>query len=201
MDISSDDSSLIKDCISGKQEAWNVFVERFSRLVYYSINKVTYVCNLNQDDIEDIFSGVFLSLLENDYNKLKRFEGKKGCTLSSWIRLITIRHSIDFLRKQKNQISIDNETYTSRILNNSLADNKLSIIERMELSENERIIKKTIELLPSSDRLFMELYYNKELPPEDIADIMNISVNTVYSKKNRIRGKLVKILSDQGFIA
>jgi predicted DNA-binding protein YlxM (UPF0122 family) len=41
--------------------------------------------------------------------------------------------------------------------------------------------------------LFLELYYRKELPPESIAEILSITVNAVYSKKTRIREKLIKI--------
>ncbi len=195
MGTSSDDSSLIKDCISGKREAWDLFVSRFSKLIYHSINKArSYAPKLDQEDMEDIYSSVFLSFLEDDYRRLRQFKGKKGCTLSSWVRLITIRHTIDFLRKQKHHIPIDNK-------NETLKDNKPSAQDYIELSETEEMLKKAIEALPPLDRLFMELYYTKELPPEEIADIMNISVSTVYSKKTRIRNKMEKILIKKGFIA
>jgi RNA polymerase sigma-70 factor (ECF subfamily) len=203
MGTSSDDFSLINDCISGGEEAWHAFIDRFSQLVYYSIHKAVkpYSADLDQEDIEDIYNGVFLSFIENNYKKLRQFEGKKGCTLSSWVRLIAIRHTIDFLRKQRQHIATDDESYTARPMHETLQDNAPSVLDHMEMSETKKIMKKAIDTLPSSDRLFMELYYKKELSPEEIARIMNVSVGTVYSKKNRIREKILKILQSRGFIA
>jgi RNA polymerase sigma-70 factor (ECF subfamily) len=82
-----------------------------------------------------------------------------------------------------------------------LPDNHASVEEQIELSESQRAVKEAVDTLPPSDKLFMELFYEKELPPEEIAGIMNVSVNTIYSKKNRVREKIKKILLDKGVIA
>ncbi len=203
MGTSSDDSRLIKDCINGKEEAWHAFIDRFSKLVYYSINRAVnpYSANLDPEDIEDIYSEVFLSFIENNYRKLRQFEDDKGCTLSSWVRLITARHTIDFLRKKKQHVSIDDESDNGSSIKENLSDNKPTVHDYMELSEREKIIDEAMKDLPSSDMLFIELYYKREFSPEEIADIMNVSVSAVYSKKNRLREKLAKIIKNKGHIA
>ena len=43
----------------------------------------------------------------------------------------------------------------------------------------------------------MDYYYIQELEPEVIARLMSISVNTVYSRKNKIREKLRIIVGKQ----
>ena len=43
------------------------------------------------------------------------------------------------------------------------------------------------------DRRFVELYYGAGLLPEEVAAAMNISVKTVYSKKNKLRTKLLAL--------
>ena len=43
----------------------------------------------------------------------------------------------------------------------------------------------------------MDYYYVQELEPEVIARLMSISVNTVYSRKNKIREKLRIIVGKQ----
>ena len=98
-----DDFTLLKESIAGKQEAWEILVKRSSKLVYYSVNKTlkSYNHDLQEEDVADIHNSIFLSLLENNYKKLRQFKGKHGCSLSSWIRLISNRHTIDFLRSQK----------------------------------------------------------------------------------------------------
>ncbi len=86
-------------------------------------------------------------------------------------------------------------------LTERIPDKELPVKEQLELSENERILKKAMDELPSSDRFFVKLYYEKELSPEQIANIMHVSVNTIYSKNNRIREKIKNILKEKGFIA
>lgn len=71
-----------------------------------------------------------------------------------------------------------------------------------ELSKKEygEIFKKLINDLNANDMLFLKLYYEKELPPEEIAEILNLTVSTVYSKKNRIREKLTKIAKKKNLL-
>ena len=199
----SGDLALLTECISGSKEAWDAFVGRFSKLIYFAINKTLRLHNhsLPQDDVDDLFNSVFVSLLDHNYKKLRQFEGRDGCTLTSWIRLITINHTIDFLRGQKQHISIDDDSDDRQPLAARLPDRGTSFEERLEDAGTARALKEAIGELPESDRLFMELFYEKELKPEEIAGIMNVTVNTVYSKKNRIREKLQKILIDKGAIA
>ncbi len=201
MPCSREDIQLIQDLTDGKKESWDLFVERFSKLVYFSINKVirSYTCSLQEEDIEDIYNGIFLSFIEKDYRKLRQFEGRSS--LASWIRLISIRSTIDFLRVQKTEISIDDDTDETRPVIDTLHDRNPTAHEYIELSQTDKIVKESIEELPPSDRLFMELYYEKELPPEEIAEIMNVTVSTVYSKKNRVREKLKNILQKKGISA
>jgi len=203
MSDSSKDLRLLSECICGNKEAWDTFVTNYSKLIYYSINKTLKLHNniLSQDDVDDLFNGVFFSLLDNNYKKLRQFEGRDGCTLSSWIRLITINHTVDFLRGQKQHISIDDDSDDRQPLADRLTDRGTSFEDRLDEADTTRALKEAIEELPESDKLFMELFYEKELPPEEIAAIMNVSVNTVYSKKNRVREKLQKILIDRGAIA
>ena len=186
------DSALVSDCLNGKREAWDTFVERFSKLVYYSINKTlrSHSCYLQEEDVADVYNSLFLAFLENDCKKLRQFEGKHGCSLSSWIRLITVRHTIDFLRGQRSHLSVDDEQGEASDILERYADGQASVQEQMELAEAHRELHQAIASLPESDQLFVKLYYEQELPPEDIAVILNVSVNTIYSKKNRLQEKL-----------
>lgn len=194
---------LLSECISGSREAWDIFVRRYSKLVYHAISKTLNLYNAHcpREDIEDLYNSLFLALIENNNKKLKQFEGRNDCTLSSWIRLITVRRTIDFLRGQKPMASLDEEDEESRSLMETIPDRSPSVDDQLEHSESVNLIQEAIEDLSSSDKLFMTLYYEKELSPEEVAGILNVSVSTVYSKKNRVREKLKKILKDKGFIA
>lgn len=190
-----DDFSLIKECLSGKQAAWDTFVERFSKLIYYAINKTlrSYNASFQEDDIADIYNSTFLQFLENDYKKLRQFKGTHNCSLSSWVRLITIRRTIDYLRSQRTFVSVEESGESESFLEN-LEDGQGTALDQIEAEEAKGMLQDAIVGLPSSDRLFMELYYERELSPEEIAVVMNVSVNAIYSKKNRLREKLKRSL-------
>jgi RNA polymerase sigma-70 factor (ECF subfamily) len=47
------------------------------------------------------------------------------------------------------------------------------------------------------DRRFVELYYGCGLMPEEVAAAMNISVKTVYSKKNKLRTRLMALTENE----
>ena len=81
-----------------------------------------------------------------------------------------------------------------------IQDNQLSVQEQLELTENERVLKEAMDELPSSDRFFVKLYYEKELSPEEIANIMHLSVSAIYSKKNRLREKIKNILKKKDLL-
>jgi len=83
----------------------------------------------------------------------------------------------------------------------TLQDNRDSAERQLEKYETEKAFRDAINELPPSERLFIRLYYEKELSDEEVAGILHVSINTVYSKKNRIREKIKKILSEKGYLA
>ena len=70
-------------------------------------------------------------------------------------------------------------------------------IAELHAEDEARELRAAIAQLSPSDRLFMDYYYIQELDPEVIARLMSISVNTVYSRKNKIREKLRIIVGKQ----
>jgi RNA polymerase sigma-70 factor, ECF subfamily len=67
-------------------------------------------------------------------------------------------------------------------------------------SELERaaIAQQTLADFSEKDRTFAALYFGEGMDPQDIADRMNISVKTVYSKKHKIQSRLESVLASRG---
>jgi len=191
----SKDRELLKACFSGDRVAWERFVEAYSKLVYYSIHQTCRVKGIapEQDEVGDIYGDVFLSLFEDDFARLRSLRGKNDCTLASWIRLIASRKTLDFLREQGRR---------SRLLDSagSLVSEDIPAKEDTELAildkERAELARKAMLRLKSDEINFLHLYYERELAPERIAEILGITTSTVYSKKNRIREKIKRILEE-----
>lgn len=194
--LSDQESQMIAQCLSGSSRAWRSFIDQFSGVVYYSVKKVlTDHCGYcSKEELEDLHNDVFVSIMENRGKKLGLYRGKNGCSLTTWIRIISVRLAIDHLRKKKPMVSISERTYEQEAEKRAVDHDPVVFIED---DQKKKLLQKIIEDLPPRDRLFMKLFYFENVPPEEIARIFNSSVNAIYSRasyiKNKIKEKLKKI--------
>jgi len=187
---SLDDLDLLQEVLSQDEHAWRELIRRFRGLIYRCITKVLckYESVLSNEDVNEIFSEVCVNLLRNDMKKLRAYDPERGSKLGSWIGLITINTAYDHLRVTARQPVLD------RI--DGLLDREDSCPDPLDqLLEKERYCRLTNLALDFSprDQRFLELYYGRGMQPSEVARVMNISVKTVYSKKNKIRNKLVAL--------
>ena len=203
MDISKfPEKELLNTCIQGSKEAWDVFVEKYTNLIYHTINKTlkTYSSDFLYQVVSDIHNSVFLSLIENDYKKLKQYEGRNGCTVASWLMIVTSNHTLSYIKRQKQHIPLENDKSDCADVIDQVPGSQERPEEVLSNDENRDILKKLVKDLNSKDVIFMKLYYEEELPPEEISEILGLTVSTVYSKKNRIREKLIKIAKKKNLL-
>ena len=119
--------------------------------------------------------------------KLRAFDPQKGVSLASWIRMITVRMTIDHLRRSKEHVSFDAMT-----IEPSQEGDQGGLIDRESLAQLQALLGE----LPAKDKLLVELSYMRELPPEEVAQLLHISVGAFYTRKNRIIEKLKKMAQD-----
>jgi len=188
------DKQLLEQCLQGVAGAWQAFIKQFSPLVYYAIQKVLHgkVPAATRDELNDLHNDIFLALIENNGRKLRQYEGKNGCSVSTWIRVIAVRATIDHLKKRKNLLSLSDEDTQRLVSRQSAAGQPAG--EQLEQDEEKKILKELIDGLPPQDRLFIRLFYYDEVAPEKIAKIFKSTTNAVYSRGNYIREKLKESL-------
>ncbi|MFQ5965379.1 MAG: RNA polymerase sigma factor [Candidatus Scalinduaceae bacterium] len=196
------EKELLNACIQANKEAWDAFVEKYTNLIYHTINKTlkSYYTDYLYQDSSDIHNNVFLSLIENDYKKLRQYKGLNGCTVSSWLMVVTTNFTLNFIKKQKQHIPIEDNTTDNMDVIERVSNPQQQPDEELSKKEYGEIFKDLINDLEANDKLFLKLYYEKEFPPEEIAEILNLTVSTVYSKKNRIREKLKKIAKKKNIL-
>ena len=89
MAVEQTDAQLVSRCRDGDAEAWNEFVERFSRYVYAIAIRGF---RLAQSDAEDVFQEVFARAFE------RLSELRSDDAVRPWIAQLTRRLCIDRLR-------------------------------------------------------------------------------------------------------
>ena len=196
MDANSlSEKDMLNACLTGDKNAWDAFVEKYTNLIYYTLHKTlkTYYSDFLYQDVEDIHNSIFLSLMENDYKKLKQYKGINNCSVSSWLMVVTANFTLNFIKKHKSNIPIENNSNDNKNIIDNHSIPQAQPDDELVSIEHDKILRELTKELNPNDRLFLKLYYEKELPPEEIAEILNLSVSAIYSKKNRITGKLKKI--------
>ena len=196
------EKELLKACIQRNEEAWNAFVKKYESPIYSTIEKtlITYNSYFLYHDMDDIYHEVFLSLHENNYRKLRQYEGKNGCTVSSWLALVTNRFTINHIKKAKRSKHIEGDPPGNVDVRERVSNPQPQPGDELSVKESLEILKELVNNLKVDDKLFIKLYYEKELPPEEIAEILKCEVSTIYSRKNRIKEKLQKIAKKKNLL-
>lgn len=190
------EKKLLEGCVRQDKKSWDAFVERYHRLISHSIvlTLKRYAFPLENQIVEELFNTTFLSLLEDNCKKLRQFRWK--CSLSSWLHIIAARVTIDFLRKQTEDISLNGETNDEVPLRDRTVNGNPLPDELVEHKEERAIFEQIKHGLTNREQFFIELYYNRELSASEISRIMNTTENNVYQMKSLVRKKMKRILGD-----
>jgi RNA polymerase sigma factor (sigma-70 family) len=181
------DSELFAGCIAGNKKAQESFVRQFSDLVYRSVHYAlrSRGAGYSRQDVEDLHNTVFVKVLEKRCRKLRQYKGKNGCSIASWIRLITVRIVLDYLRKSRT----DALTQPERILPLDSMANLVGDVPEpwrvMDHKEQRRLLKDALDDLLPRDRLFLKLHCIEGLSIGDVAGLMRLSESNAYSLKHR----------------
>jgi len=195
------DLEFIQRCAKGEKLAWDEFVGKYSRLIYnyiYSVLK-TKGLTIPQENINDLFQEIFLSLINDNCRKLKSFKARNGCSLASWLRQITINYTIDYLRKLKPLVSIDEENEDDFSLKDILSDDSASVTDTLSQKEKLESLKECIARLETEDKYFLELHFNRNLRLEELKESFKISRPAIDMRKSRIIKALRECFRNKGF--
>lgn len=192
-----DSKQFVKLLIDNDNNSWKLFYYNYRKLILSTITRITqrFSSCITPEDIEEIFGNVILNLLANNREKLKMFDPAKGYKFSSWITLITINTTYDYLRKIA-RISAKTESLSSYPYAVEIHGNEKLPFEYVEKMELLKRVDDYFMSLSEKDKAFVYLYYRLNLNPRKIASILGISVKTVYTKKHKITLRILSLLKD-----
>ena len=187
----TDDSALIQGCLTGDPQALDEFVERFSRLIYDATLRTLRLYGVSEarDLVADLHNEVFVALLERECDALRKFEGRNGCRLASYLRTIAVRRTIDFVRTRKVLLPLEPDESGDGVLAGSacLSSDDHGAQERAHAAW---ATKELLATLRAADRQLCLLLTDDALTPVDIARRLRISLSAFYVRKHRILKRL-----------
>jgi len=163
-----------------------VLYEMFYNHVYKTAYFIVKDQHLAQDVLQESFLKIFKKISSvEDFDKLK-----------SWITTVTIRTSIDFIRKQNNEnlLLTENDTIDYLFTTSFNSGSVENLVEKL-MSKEEILIE--IEKLSTEHREILLLRYIEDLSMEEISQRLEINIGTVKSRINRARTKLLYHLQAQ----
>ena len=188
MRAKEDDQKLVRQICDGDIASFRELVERHKKKVYY----LAYDMTGDHHDAEDISQEVFIKV----FRFIKNF--RQDAKLSSWIYQVTVNTCIDAQRKKKAKPQVLMESSQMESIHHTASQKSTSLSEpeRKAFSGllQERIRQMLHNVSPRERSVFVLRYYN-DLKIGEIAEILNVSVNTIKSLLSRAKKKLKKEFS------
>src|SRR5215203_1871787 len=174
--------SLIEQCLSGDQVAWETIVRQNWRKVF----NVAYKFVGKHDEAEDLTQDIFLKI----FKALKTFD--RRANFQTWIISISRNLCIDHYRSvRKERQTIAREVDTTDLQPASRERGPYAAAEHQDLRELLRI---ALAKLPLTLRTAVVLRDLQELSYQEIAEKLELPEGTVKSRINRGRLELARQL-------
>ena len=182
---SPSDSKLIAGCIEGRKESWDRFVDQFSRLIYWSIQKTleTSSYKARGDLAHEVFQECFERLLEKkELETLRNID-----SIRKFLTIMASHMTMDKIRsiaRHENRISGDIS---------SLEEFGLTVKEPTQsaLSNEQAVLVATaLSELSPKQRLCVEWYYVDGKTHREISEILGLPIDTVSATIRRAREKI-----------
>jgi len=170
------DEQLVKKCLEKDTLAQKHLFDVYSK-------KMMGVClryAKDSDEAQDVLQIGFIKVFE----KLDTY--KREGSLEGWIRKIIVNTALDIIRKNKkfmNDVEMEKVDYQLQNYNEDAVD-VLSVEDLLSV----------IQKMPTGFKTVFNMYVIEGYSHQEIADELNISVNTSKSQLSRARAHLQKVL-------
>ena len=193
MPESPSDQELLTGCLEGSQESWNIFVERFSKLIYWSIHRTleTYSFKGQTDLPHEIFQDFFAGFLEK--NKLRKL--KETSSLRKFLTVTACHSTVDRIKALGD---IEKRVAPGEELDFSITDKELDPGLGAASGERAALVSKALEGLSPKERLCVEWHYLDGKTHREISELLGMSQDTISSLIRRSKDKLKKIFLENG---
>lgn len=184
------DEALLKGCRDGRKDAWDAFVDRYSKLIYWSLHRTfeTSSYSARTGLIEELFQEVFTKILEP--GEMDRIRDSHA--VAKYLTVLTARKALDRIRSMKRE----EKTVSSH--EELIEAAPVSVLEGLD-EGNTALIRETMNDLKSQERFCLEMHYVDGKTHREIAEFMGLPQDTVSTLIRRTREKLKEKLSKKGF--
>ena len=167
------DDQLVALYVSGKNEAFDVLLERYKDKLYSYIYYIIKNADLADDLFQETFVKAIMTIKQGRYVETGKFYG--------WLTRIAHNLLIDQFRNERNENTVSNDETEGDLFNScALYDDCTENMLAYEQSLND--VKKLMEHLPDNQREVVFMRYYQDLSFKEISDITGVSINTALGR-------------------
>jgi RNA polymerase sigma factor (sigma-70 family) len=167
--VEQTDAQLVSRCRDGDPDAWNEFVERFSRYVYAICSRGF---RLSQQDAEDVFQEVFSRAFER-LGALRNDEAVRP-----WLAQLTRRLCIDRLRLSARDAPGEAE------LDEQEAEDMLATLD------DAMTVRAALDKVGDPCREILDRFFCRDESYRTIGDMLELPAGTIASRISRCLEKV-----------
>lgn len=171
-----DPTRFLARLTAGDENAWDLFSERYSALVY-SVAAGVFTSQKTRphpEDIEEAVQNTYLRLIKDDFRLLKTYDPTRA-SLTTWLAVVARSTSLNTY-KSLNALEpqcMDVPSHANPVFPGAE--------ERLEIPE---------EILSPRERQIMRLSCVEELTAEEISETTNLQKRTVYNCRSNALKKI-----------
>lgn len=183
------DAEIVSSCLAGKPGAWEAFVRRFSRLIYWTIHRSLESQGKfdRHDLVDDIYQEVFGALLQKE--EIARLA--KARNVRRFLCAMTAYRAFDRLKSLRRS--------EGRLMAIDDADPGFLSLPALPMArEKNELIGRALDSLNAKERFCVELHFFDEMPHRHIAELLGVPQDTISSLIRRIKEKLKERFLDAG---
>jgi len=188
VDVNKQDAALAVRAQKGDRDSFGHLVDRFQTRIY----SFCYQFFRDRDVAAEMAQETFLRA----YKYIKKYDPNKK--FSTWIYSIAKNICIDEKRKMDRSRTVPIEDVNPASIQSSQQSQHLKDPSQISLHlEDRMLLEAAIAKLPDKYRAAIILCYFQELPYQEIADILGLSLNLVKVRIFRAKKQLLEILKEK----
>jgi RNA polymerase sigma factor (sigma-70 family) len=179
------DERLVKECLSGNEEAWSLLIEKYKALIY----SIPVKYRLPPHEAAEIFQATCVELL----NRLPELREPRA--LPKWLMQVAHHQCYRWKRQQQRVVSRDGDTDLPEPETPAIAE---SLVQR---TQEEQILREAMAALSPQCRRLVELLFfeTPARPYSEVAAELGLAVGSIGFTRQKCMDRLRKHLSDLGF--
>ena len=180
------DERLVKECLSGNQEAWSLLIEKYRALIY----SIPVKYRLPPQEAADVFQATCLELL----HRLPQLREPRA--LPKWLMQVAHHQCYRWKQQQRRLVSSDD------------ADSGLPVPETPAIAESlvqqtqeEQMLREAMAALSPQCRRLVELLFfeTPARPYAEVAAELGLAVGSIGFTRQKCMDRLRKHLGELGF--